>query len=77
MEDMNVVDNCTKMCQPSCEENTYAYEIDTTNLETVRLCEEGQPTRDVTEGPGWGIVKHVNLLYLLLDGVSPLECNRK
>ena len=22
MEDMNVVDNCTKICQPSCEENT-------------------------------------------------------
>ena len=48
MEDTNVVDNCTKSCQPSCEENTYAYELDTTNLETDRLCEEGEPTRDVS-----------------------------
>ena len=47
MEDTRVVDNCTKMCQPSCEEITYTYEIDTTNLEVDRVCEDGEPTRDV------------------------------
>ena len=47
MEDTEVVGNCTKMCQPSCEEITYTYETDTTSLEVERLCEDGKPTRDV------------------------------
>ena len=47
MEDTRVVDNCTKACQPSCEEITYTSEIDTTDLEIDRLCEDGKPTRDV------------------------------
>jgi hypothetical protein len=38
MKDSNNTRNCEKMCLPNCDETTYDYTVDTTELKTEELC---------------------------------------
>lgn len=46
MRDVNNSKDCHEMCQPNCDETTYEYTIDTTELNTEELCSDGD-TREV------------------------------
>ena len=47
MEDPDVLDHCTHECLPNCEEVTYSYTLDTTDLDADKLCRDGSDTREV------------------------------
>jgi hypothetical protein len=40
MNDVNNSANCEKLCLPNCEETMYEYTIDTTELDTEKLCKD-------------------------------------
>ena len=46
MADPVITDECTHECMPNCEEVTYSWEMDTTNLQAGHLCQE-EETREV------------------------------
>jgi hypothetical protein len=40
MIDIVFCEKCAKLCMPSCEETEYSYQIDTTDLNSERLCQD-------------------------------------
>ena len=46
MWDSKLAKECEKMCLPNCDETTYAYTIDTTELNTKELC-RNKDTKEV------------------------------
>ena len=48
MNDPQIMKVCKEACLPNCEEITYSYEIDTTDLKIDQLCQEGEKTREVS-----------------------------
>jgi hypothetical protein len=40
MKNVNNTQNCGNECLPNCDETTYKYTIDTTELNTEELCSE-------------------------------------
>jgi hypothetical protein len=46
MKDSNNTKDCEKMCLPNCDETTYEYTVDTTELNTDELC-SNEDTRKV------------------------------
>jgi hypothetical protein len=47
MNDLKHSEECRKMCLPNCAETTYAYTIDTTELNTDKLCENKETKKVV------------------------------
>ena len=46
MADPVITDKCTHECLPNCEDVTYSWVMDTTNLQAGNLCQE-EETRQV------------------------------
>jgi hypothetical protein len=46
MGDVNNTKNCDEVCLPNCDETTYKYTVDTTELDTEELCSD-RDTREV------------------------------
>jgi hypothetical protein len=42
MGDRNNTMNCEELCVPNCDETTYEYTIDTTELSTEELCNNNE-----------------------------------
>jgi hypothetical protein len=45
INDVNNSANCEKLCLPNCEETMYEYTIDSTELDTEKLCKKEETLR--------------------------------